>query len=127
MKRAILAIIATLTATIAGYAGIENFKIYDTGGIDPNYVIETYLNYSTTQCAYVSVTNGSDVDFLIEFNAGHHTSGVYVTNNSINTAVNLYHQNCIDYAYFTLDHLPPGDYTITVNDTASTTTNVYYY
>ena len=128
MKKLILAAVAALALTLATYAGVENFTIFDYPRIDPNNVIETYLNYSTTECAYVSVTNGDDVDFLIEFNAGHQgTTGIYVTNNSTNTAVSLYAQNAIDYAYFTMEHLPPGNYTITVNDTASTSTLVYYY
>jgi hypothetical protein len=128
MKKFISTMLAVFAFATTVFSATENFSIYDLGHEDPNNTIETYLNYSTTECAYVTVTNGSDVDFLIEFNRGSQgTTGIYTTNNSTNTAVNLYAQNAIDYAYFTLDHLPPGAYTITVNGTASTSTLVYYY
>jgi hypothetical protein len=128
MKKVISTMLAVIAFATAAFAYTENFTIYDYPRIDPNNEIETYVNYASNSTVYVSITNGVDVDIMIEFDPGFSgTTGTWIVNNSTNTGVGIGVQNFNDYGRFNLDHLPPGAYTISVGGQSSTFTSVYYY
>jgi hypothetical protein len=127
MKKLISTMLAVVAFATAAFAGTEYATVYDYYP-EQNATMDIYAEYWNSDSSYyVHVTNGADVDIELELVTGSHRW--YVINNSSNTNVGYSAMNAMNYGSLTLDHLPIGNYTITMSSSynAWTTTFVSYY